>query len=186
MSDELEDARSKELIRRFSQEDDQAAFEELLTRHDQAVRKYLAGKAPQQDVEDLWQEVWFRVVKRAASYVPQPGARLETWLIKIALNVVRERRDRPVPVADLETPEDVSDLTDAVPEQAEKERRRRAINRAVAKLPDDQRQAVLAHYFAGESVDEIVARTKVPKGTLKSRLKAALKQLPAFFRKEVG
>jgi RNA polymerase sigma-70 factor (ECF subfamily) len=184
MPNELADERDKRLVRRF-QSGDLEALKELLTLHEASVTRYIKSKTHRQDVDDRRQEVWVRVMNRAASFDTEAKGRFDTWLIGIAWNVVREARVHRFP-GDLETPEDVSDLQDAVPEQAEHEQRQRAIKRAVASLPDDQRQAVLLHYFGGKSMDEVAEAAATTKNNIKYRLKAALKQLPAFFRKEVG
>jgi RNA polymerase sigma-70 factor (ECF subfamily) len=52
-----------------------------------------------------------------------------------------------------------------------------AVRAAVAALPPEQRMAVEMAYFAGLAYPEIAARTGVPLGTVKSRLRLALERL---------
>jgi RNA polymerase sigma-70 factor (ECF subfamily) len=54
-----------------------------------------------------------------------------------------------------------------------------AVRRALAELPDEQRQVLELGYFDGLSSSQIAARVKVPIGTVKSRVAAALAKLRA-------
>ena len=55
------------------------------------------------DRQDLFQEIVLQLWRAWPRYVPQPGAKLSTWLYRIALNVaisnLRQRTRRPVPCA---------------------------------------------------------------------------------------
>jgi RNA polymerase sigma-70 factor (ECF subfamily) len=54
---------------------------------------------------------------------------------------------------------------------------REKIRRALAKLPDAQRQTLEVAFFEGLSYPEIAEREKVPLGTIKSRAARALAAL---------
>ena len=53
------------------------------------------------DRQDLFQEMVLQLWRAWPRYVPQPGAKLSTWLYRIALNVaisnLRQRTRRPAP-----------------------------------------------------------------------------------------
>ena len=53
------------------------------------------------DRQDLFQEIVLQLWRAWPRYVPQPGAKLSTWLYRIALNVaisnLRQRTRRPAP-----------------------------------------------------------------------------------------
>jgi RNA polymerase sigma factor (sigma-70 family) len=55
------------------------------------------------DRQDLFQEVVLQLWRAWPKYVPQPGAKLSTWLYRIALNVaisnLRQRTRRPQPLS---------------------------------------------------------------------------------------
>ena len=55
------------------------------------------------DRQDLFQEMVLQLWRAWPRYVPQPGAKLSTWLYRIALNVaisnLRQRTRRPAPAA---------------------------------------------------------------------------------------
>jgi RNA polymerase sigma-70 factor, ECF subfamily len=54
---------------------------------------------------------------------------------------------------------------------------RRALARALGRLPEAQREAVLLAYWGGLTIAEIARRTRVPLGTAKGRLRLALEKL---------
>ncbi|MBP6012658.1 MAG: RNA polymerase sigma factor [Alphaproteobacteria bacterium] len=97
------------------------------------------------EAEDVAQEVFVRVWTHAARW--QPGqAKFETWLHRVAINLCYDRlRKRPASALD-----DVPDPVDEAPGPAKQLYRKQvagAVNGALQKLPDRQREAlVLCHY----------------------------------------
>jgi len=55
---------------------------------------------------------------------------------------------------------------------------------ALATLPPEQRQTIELAYFEGLSQSQIAARTGNPLGTVKMRVKLAMKKLAALLRDE--
>ena len=53
----------------------------------------------------------------------------------------------------------------------------RLIRDALAELPDEQREALQMGYFEGLSQSEIAERTGIPLGTIKTRMRLALRKL---------
>jgi len=52
-------------------------------------------------------------------------------------------------------------------------------------LPDEQRQIVFKVYFEGKSHSEIAAELDLPLGTIKSRLRLAMKKLDTLAKEQV-
>jgi RNA polymerase sigma factor (sigma-70 family) len=164
---------------------DAKSFEALYQRHELRVWRFLERNVHNAAVADeLMQEVWFSVAREAARY--QPSARFSTWLFTIAHNrmvdAIRARR----PVVSLEafgSDDDpaVSQLIDdprhgphagaIAHEQAE------ALIRALAALPEEQREAFLLHVEGELTVYEIAAVTHCSFETAKSRLRYARSKL---------
>src|SRR6266478_1701326 len=96
-----EDADDVRLMRLVGQ-GDAAAFEELVEKHQALVAGTVARMlGSNSDVEDIAQQVFIRVWKSAARYVPR--AKFTTWLLKITRNLVfnelrRSKRHAPSPV----------------------------------------------------------------------------------------
>jgi RNA polymerase sigma factor (sigma-70 family) len=94
------DDTDSELLRRFTQQRDTAAFEELLERHAVLVwgvcRRILRSEA---DCEDAFQATFLALVRRPAT-LPSPklgegiGVSLAAWLHTVALRVARKARAR--------------------------------------------------------------------------------------------
>src|SRR5205823_3800926 len=108
-------------------------------------------------VEDLAQEVFLRACRALPRFDGAGPARPSTWLLTIASRVVIDaRRKRKLPIEPLEP-----DLVGSAPDTPETERRRaeigRAVARAAASLPDDQRDAFVLAEFHGLDTKELAS-----------------------------
>ncbi len=138
-----------------------------------------------QTAEDLLQEVFVRTWDRANTFRASEGKVLP-WLLGIAHNLAinelrrRGRRPKHAPRHEgtqeddpyLRIPEGNLDPSD----QAWDRIRRERVERAMASLPEPQRQ-VLDLYAIGYSQSEIAVRLNEPLGTVKSRMRRGLRQL---------
>lgn len=161
------------------------AFETLYSRHRAALYRYLVRQCRDGEVaNDLFQEVWSRVVVNRARY--EPRAKFRTFLFTLAHNCfidhcrrVRARPTGPVvedaDAADL-LPADESSLPERALERSEDARRYRA---ALASLPAEQRDVYLLHEESELSLEEIARVTGVGAETAKSRLRYAVNKLKA-------
>lgn len=161
------------------------AFEALYSRHRGALYRYLVRQCRDGEVaNDLFQEVWSRVVTNRSRY--EPRAKFRTFLFTLAHNCFIDhcRRVRARPVALVVEDADAADLLpcadDALPEKAlergEDSRRYRA---ALAALPAEQRDVYLLHEESDLSLEEIARVTGVGAETAKSRLRYAINKLKA-------
>ena len=94
----------------------------------------------------------------------------ESWSTSAATGCVASAR-WPVVAIDLtrepaEGPDNIAGVDDHV-----------ALDRAFAHLTPDQRLTVALRFYSDLTVDEIAYRTRVPAGTVKSRLHAATRRL---------
>ena len=159
---------------------DTAAFEVLYRRHNGPLYRYLLRLSLNRaTAEDLFQEVWSKIIRSRHSY--RATAKFSTFLYRVAHNcfidhVRRNKRhasNTPLDPDNAASPSDEPDVT------AEKELARRRLIAALTALPDEQRDVFLLHEEAGLSLDIIAQVTGVSRETAKSRLRYAVKKLKA-------
>ena len=124
------------------------------------------------DVEDILQDVFYELVQ--AYRMLTPIEHVTSWLFRITRNRItdRFRRKRPEVSID-EEPEFFADLlpsADAGPEAVyARTLLLEELTDAFAELPEEQRDAFIAHELEGRSFKEIAAETGVNVNTLISR-----------------
>ena len=175
---------------------DVRAFERLLARYEKPIWSFLRRFVRDAEAaEDLLQEVFLRVVRDAqeANAAWKGQSKFSTWLYTIARNLCidRARRSavRGADSLDGATdggPETTATLheriaapgpgTDAVVAGREAGRR---IDRAIAELPDDQREVFLMREVMELPFAEIASVVGVSEPTVKSRMRYALEKLRA-------
>jgi RNA polymerase sigma factor (sigma-70 family) len=138
-------------------------FEKVVEQHGGTVLRVCRVIVGVHDAEDAWSET-FLAAMRAYPDLPD-DANAEAWLVTIAhrkaIDVLRARTRQPAPVAQL--PEVPGTL--GVPGTGDDD-----LWRAVAALPDKQRQAVAYHYAAGLPYAEIA---RILGGTAEAARRAA-------------
>lgn len=161
---------------------DAAAFDALYSRHRDGLYRYLLGLClDAATAEDLFQDAWGRLI--AARHRYRPTARFSTYLYRIAHNCFvdhyRRRRSRG-----REEDADTAMLAaqDSAPDrETERALARTRLQRLLAELPAEQRDAFLLREEGGLSVAEIAAATGVGAETAKSRLRYAYRKLREGF-----
>ena len=163
------------------------AFEKLVQRHQTRLVGYLRGLTnTESDAEDLAQEAFLRAYRSLKGF--RGTSSFRTWLYQIATNVFRNwlekrRNQAPVNAGSIDAPppgmdEPVEPMGEENPEA--RHLQRDAIDRALAALPDDQREAVLLRDVEGFEYREIAEQLGVPLGTVESRIfrgRSRLKEL---------
>ena len=165
---------------------DGAAFELLYRRWRGPLYRYFlrqCGHAGQAD--ELFQDVFMRVIGAAASY--EPSARFATWLFRIAHNRLIDhwRRTGREPVDPLPSggDGDACEFDPPGPENAAPDRRAEqkqlgdALMAALNELPEVQREAFLLAEEGGLTLEEIASISGVGRETIKSRLRYATGKL---------
>lgn len=128
-------------------------FEQVVEQHGGAVLRVCRVILGAHDAEDAWSET-FLAALRAYPDLPD-DANAEAWLVTIAhrkaIDALRARKRQPAPAGEL--PEVPSAL--GVPGAGDGDIGDGDLWRAVAALPEKQRQAVAYHYVAGLAYAEI-------------------------------
>ncbi len=157
---------------------DVAAFEILYRRHNDSLYRYLLRLSQNRAAaEDVFQEVWSKIIKSRENY--RPTARFSTFLFRVAHNcfidyVRRNKRHTHNATIDPDSRPNPGDE----PELAtEKDFAKRRMTDALQLLPEEQRDVFLLYEEAGLSIDAIATATGVNRETAKSRLRYAINKL---------
>jgi RNA polymerase sigma-70 factor (ECF subfamily) len=178
--EDAEDVRLMELVGAG----DSGAFEQLVERHQRlvvgTVGRMLGNSS---DAEDIAQQVFVRVWKSAKRYVPR--AKFTTWLLKITRNLVfnelRRRSRHPQVPLQAESEEEERPIRDEnaiAPDAAMLEQElQKAIDAAIAHLPETQRLAVILRRYEELSYEEIAETLDQSVSAVKSLLFRARTEL---------
>ena len=138
--------------------------------------------ADHQVAEDLLQDAFLAVWRRATTYSPQTGA-ARSWLISImhhrTIDYLRRVRRRStiqeVPLKELELNESIAypDAWDAAWQSVKSSH----VRAALMKIPPEQRLVIELAYFQGWTHSEIAEGTQISLGTIKARMRLGLLHL---------
>ena len=172
-----------ELIARVG-EGDSGAFELLYRRYARPVFALALRRLGDRGrAEDAVQETFASVWRSARSYRQDrgPGA---PWLYAVARNAIVDRRralgEPPAEAVD-EAAKDPGP-----PERAEASWTAWRVHRALAELPDNERQLIELAYWGGLSQSEVAQFLNIPLGTVKTRTRSALARLADLLEGELS
>jgi RNA polymerase sigma-70 factor (ECF subfamily) len=158
---------------------DTEAFGVLVERHyDRCVRLALHIIGNREDAEDAVQDTFLRAYRYLGGY--RERERFAAWLYRILVNqcrtaLARRRRGEvALPEWERAAPDAHGD------DQAERAALHEALERALALLPPDQREAVVLKFGEDLTYDEMAAITGAGTSALKMRVKRACARLRAL------
>jgi len=157
---------------------DVAAFEVLYRRHKDPIYRYLLRLSGHPDAaEDVFQDVWGKIVKARKSY--RPTAKFTTFLYRVAHNCFIDhiRRNKRHASGMTFDPDLHSDPGETLETSTERSLARERLEVALTTLPEEQRDAFLLHEEGGLSVEQIATVTGCNRETAKSRLRYAVNKL---------
>jgi RNA polymerase sigma-70 factor, ECF subfamily len=159
---------------------DPALLDQLIVRFQHRLLRYLLFlTGNREEAEDLFQEVWMRVLTRGGQF--NGRSRFETWLFTIARNLVIDQRrkrtmssldelfeaggedDRPLA---FEVPDHEPGPFDLVSNVEDREQ----ISAALLQLDTLYREVLVLRFHEDLSLEEIAKVTRAPLSTVKSRL----------------
>jgi RNA polymerase sigma-70 factor (ECF subfamily) len=169
------------LIRMIAACQDRSSFAALFSHFAPRIKTFMQRSgASEARAEELAQETMLTIWRKAALFNPD-SASAATWIFTIARNLRidafrREHRGGMTEISDIEIEFKVDDspLPDAGLASAQTEQRVRA---ALQQLSDDQMRVIELSFFDEKAHGEIAKILNIPLGTVKSRLRLALKKL---------
>src|SRR5262245_15622021 len=168
---------------------DADSFNELIRRWERPIYALAYRQiGREEDARDVCQETFLRAYRALPGFRGQ--AKFSSWLYRIALNLCRDwiRRERRTPV--VQAPEDVDlielaaerEPSESIEDRVARHDLSRAVERALALLPEEQRTAIVLKEYQGLTFQEIADMVGCPLSTVKTRLYQGL----AVLRRELA
>lgn len=195
-ADAVEESCDEENVRLMLRvkEGDVKAFERLVELH----QGIMIGTAARMlgnldDAHDIAQQVFIRVWKSAPRY--EPSAKFTTWLFTIMRNLVfnetrRRTRRKEVPLEnenDDDPPRQYADLTAPAPDHlTQQDELEKALDKAIAALPEKQRLAVVLRRHEDMPYEQICEILKMSLPAVKSLLFRARTELRKHLASHLG
>ena len=161
---------------------DKAAFERLFDHFVPLLKGFMLSSHPGATTlaSDVAQEVMLKIWKKAHQYNPAVAS-VNTWVFTLARNArIDYLRKNGKHRSDIDPELIYNELIDenADPFTAAQQRRDEAeVRSAMAELPEDQQQVLAKVYMEGKSHSEVAKDLNLPLGTVKSRVRLALKKM---------
>lgn len=149
---------------------DRRAFALLMERHAPlalGLAMRMLGNAD--DAEEVAQEAFLRVWRKAPQWDGEGGARFTTWLYRVVLNLCTDRRRRK-PMLPMDGIEEPPDPGPGGLERVARNQAGRLVGLALADLPDRQRAAIALCHLGGASNAEAARALGVSVSALESLL----------------
>ncbi len=161
---------------------DEAALADFYDRHHRvAFRVAMRVVRDHGRAEDVLQEAFLSVWRKAASYAPGRGS-AKSWLMGIvrnrAIDTVRAQRD-----SSFDDEAVLLSLRDAGPSVADTVSMKldaEQVRQAIRRLPEGQRQALTAAFFEDRSHADIARSFAVPLGTIHGRVRLGMRRLQRY------
>jgi RNA polymerase sigma-70 factor (ECF subfamily) len=156
---------------------DADSFNELILRWERpiyALAYRTIGR--EEDARDVCQETFLRAFRALPGFRGQ--AKFSSWLYRIALNLCRDwiRRERRAKVVQAPETLDIVEMaaalepSETVEDLVTRKDLARAVERAMASLPEEQRTAIVLKEYHGLTFQEIADLVGCPLSTVKTRL----------------
>ncbi len=166
---------------------DERAFEDLYDRYRGLVYGLVLNiVGDKSTAEEVMLDVFTKIWKHAILFQPQMAS-VKTWVASIArhraIDELRRRRSR----ADREIPQwaEVQSSALADPDELETQFEihdlQTRVRKAIAALPDAQKEALALAYFKGYSHSRIAETLNRPLGSVKTHIRKAMQQLRETF-----
>jgi RNA polymerase sigma-70 factor (ECF subfamily) len=178
----------KACLTRVAEDRDRGAFAELFNHYAPLIRAYSLAREPGADLvaDELVQEVLSRVWLKADKY-NERLANLNTWIFTLARNCrIDYLRRNSRYVTEIDPTDIFNDIEDEGPgpfQQVQQTRAEESIHTGLKQLPQEQAEILRKVYLEGKTHQQTSDELKLPLGTVKSRVRLALKKLEVLIER---
>ncbi len=161
---------------------DPAGATGLFERYSDALLRFadrmLSNRA---EAEEVTQEVFLKMITRVEQY--DGRAAVSSWLFAIAANASRDRlrKTRRAVVVPLEAVAEPPSKSEPADMRVQDRQRRQAVRRALSKLSDEQREALVLARYHGMPYADIARTLQITEGAVKTRIFRAMETLKEIF-----
>jgi RNA polymerase sigma-70 factor (ECF subfamily) len=163
--------------------DDLAAFERIMARSERRIlRVALRLLNNRQDAQDAAQEVFLRLYKHLGRLDLDDARGCEPWLFRVTVNVCRDmarKRGRSIGLEDAAL-EDVTAVPPDAQHGMERAQQREVIRRALGRLGEKERAAVVLRDVEGLSTREVAAILGSSEATVRSQISTGRLKIREF------
>ena len=173
-----EPAAHAEFIVAIAKRQDRAAFQGLFEFYAPRIKTWLMRRGAAPDLaEETAQDALLTIWRKAALFDPD-RATAAAWIFTIARNLRidklrRDNRERLNAVYELQIPDEAERPDDIFDADEAGER----VRTALGILSSEQMQVVQLSFFEGRAHNDIAQALNIPLGTVKSRLRLAMRSL---------
>ncbi|MFZ3580329.1 RNA polymerase sigma factor [Virgibacillus sp. DJP39] len=127
--------------------------------------------------EEVVQDVFTKIWSKQRTFDETKG-KLSSWLLTVTRNatidMLRKKKETPY---ELDERDALHDLNPSTEEQIEWKERSEEVREAIRELTNEQQEIIELFYFKGLSQSKIADECEIPLGTVKGRVRLALKHL---------
>ncbi|RNC85798.1 MAG: sigma-70 family RNA polymerase sigma factor [Balneola sp.] len=188
--------KDQELVKLFRRKADEAAFNELMNRHQAKVYSYIYSMVTNTETaNDIFQETFTKVVTKMDDTYNEQGKWI-AWVMRIAHNATIDHIRKQKRFIDVNSWYDEEDskadyfdrledesVVDADNQMVDKEMKA-SLMKHISKLPEEQRSVVLLRHYYEMPFKEIAELTNVSINTALGRMRYALINLRKYFEEE--
>jgi RNA polymerase sigma-70 factor (ECF subfamily) len=133
------------------------------------------------EAEEITQEVFLKLITRVEQY--DGRAAVSSWLYAIAANACRDRlrRSKRAVIVPLDAVAEAKSEETGAENRIHERDRRKAVRRALARLSEEQREALILARYHGMAYAEIAKTLEITEGAVKTRIFRAIETLKEVF-----
>lgn len=174
-----------ELYQRIKDKDKQA-MEILYDRYEKILYSFVYKLTEDREAaEEVIQEVFIKLWRGVANYHSDRG-KFSSWLFTLARNQAIDliRKKKTNRLVNMEAIEPIVSPESTADEMIEWNEEKKEVRKAIRRLSEEQREIIQFVYFQGYTQQKIADKYKIPLGTVKSRVRLALRNLKLFLAEE--